>query len=274
MRHVVLNDVTTSVSLAQQNLSVVSKAWSLLLGNLGEKLRFKDYRGTLEILKCSSWLDFQMARLKLDGFFYGAEVEGIASTLVGELDSKSNTNSAIIFENLNALCRHREIRNVELHDILLQALPRFSLSSTSHNVRQQIVTAAKTQVTEIQVMCLETICRFGSVEKRLPLIKACVSSDDVDLAVASVRNLMFAIGDGKSYSISTVVDTLILATTSAGDKLRLAVSKHMGGIVCLLSGRAVLIRFSISPFRSTLSPFAGCLKRLFLPGRRTKRPTG
>lgn len=53
---------------------------------------------------------------------------------------------------------------------------------------------------------------------------------------------MFAIGDGRSYSIASVVELLNVSATSEREELRLAVAKHMRGIVCLLAGRGAIIR--------------------------------
>ncbi|XP_046746064.1 serine/threonine-protein kinase ATR isoform X2 [Diprion similis] len=240
MQHLVLNDIESSMAKLKQNSLITSETWSILGKIFTDKLQRKEFHFTLEILKCSSWLDFQIAQANIDVSFYGRESESIALIFINELRGKSSVNQTLIFENINQLCRHREVKNVELHEVLLESLPHVGQSSV--NVRQQIVTAAKSLDVTMKIKSLDTLCQFGNFEKRLPLIKICVISDYVELAVAAIRNLKFAIGEGKSYSVTSVIEIMNLATASAKEELRLAAAECMGGIFCLLSGRAVLAR--------------------------------
>lgn len=185
MRHVALNDIMSSVSKLEPNSQVASSTWSKLLTIFMEKLRLKQFDVTLEFLNCSSWIDFQVAKSNINASFYGTELQSIAAILVNELNSESNHNANLIFENINQLCRHREVRIADLYNVLLSSFSHFN--PLAANVPQQVIAVAKSLSVTTKVKSLDTLCRFGNTEKRLPLIKTCISSNDVELAVASIR---------------------------------------------------------------------------------------
>ncbi|XP_048511999.1 serine/threonine-protein kinase ATR isoform X2 [Athalia rosae] len=238
MQPMVLNELMNSSPTQRPSISPSSKMWNVLLNIFLDKLSEKKFDDTLNILKCSSWLDSCLAQSNKEGVFYGAEIKRVAATFVKELDSKSDVDTVIIFENIIQLCRHSEFKNTELNNVLLESLPRIGSSSTK--LSKQIVAACQSLDMVTRIKCLDTLCEFGDSEKRIPLIKACVTSGSIELAVAGIRNLMFAVGMGKGYSLGLILEILSLAAASGNEELRLTASKYTGGLLCLLSGSGIV----------------------------------
>ncbi|XP_015115874.1 serine/threonine-protein kinase atr [Diachasma alloeum] len=239
--HFIIYQLNTSSRAGKLIAANTSPLWRSIQALMLQKIETKELPELRKCLEIGRTISLWMMSKKIRGKLFD-DSEALMASLRGLLEnSQDSMEIELSYLCLMELMMIGEFPKAEVQKILL--LPWFPDKSSSNlDLSRRLSTSLKTLTMETKLKCLETICEFGKGRVRIKYLSTCVSNNDSELSVSAVRNSVLLLTDPEASFNDINLHVLRPAVVGQRVALQEAVARVLGDIICLLSGKAQLIR--------------------------------
>ncbi|XP_063984803.1 serine/threonine-protein kinase ATR-like [Diachasmimorpha longicaudata] len=239
--HFIVYQLNTSSIPGQLMVASASPLWRSIQALIVQKIQTKELLELKKCLEIGRTVSLWMTSKKIRGKLFD-DSEGLMATLRSLLETSDDSSELeLTYLCLRELLMMEEFPKAEVQKLLL--LPWFpDKSSGNLDVSRKLSNTLKTLSMETKLKCLETVCEFGKGRIRIKYLSICVSSNDSELSVSAVQNSVLLLADPDTSFNDLSLHVLRPAIVGQRVALQEAVARVLGDTVCLLSGKAQLIR--------------------------------